>query len=124
MRKAAADLVAAFSRHDTDAYFASFAPDANFIFHNCDEILTSRAQYEELWRTWEQDGFRVLGCTSIGGAVQMLDDGVGVFHHSVRTTLADGDGSLESGERETIVFAMIDGQWLGVHEHLSVDPTF
>ena len=54
----------------------------------------------------------------------MLGIDVAVFTHTVRTDLADGDGSITSGERETIIFQKIDGHWLGVHEHLSVDPTF
>jgi len=124
VREAAARLVAAFSRHDVYAYFDSFAPSATFIFHNVGYVLQSRAEYEGLWGRWEADGFRVLSCTSLNGSVQMLGADVGVFHHSVRTTLADGDGTLETGERETIVFQKIDGIWLGVHEHLSVDPTF
>lgn len=124
VREAAARLVAAFSRHDVHAYFDSFTPSATFIFPNVDHVLQCRAQYQELWARWEADGFRVLGCTSLNGSVQMLGDDVGVFSHSVRTTLADRDGTIETGERETIVFQRIDGIWLGVHEHLSVDPTF
>lgn len=116
--------MAAFARHDVTTYFESFAPEATFIFHNCDDVVLSRTAYEDLWRTWERDGFRVLSCASIGGAVQMLGADVGVFRHSVRTALADGNGSIETGERETIVFQRLDGRWLGVHEHLSVDPTF
>ena len=122
--EAAAELVAAFSRHDTASYFAAFAPDATFIFHNTERVLRSRTEYQELWSEWEAGGFRVLGCTSNDGQVQMLGEDVGVFFHTVRTTLADGDGSIESGERETIVFQRLGGAWLGVHEHLSVDPTF
>jgi ketosteroid isomerase-like protein len=121
---AAAALVDAFSRHDTDAYFAAFAPDASFIFHNNDSIIRSRKEYQDLWASWETEGFRVLGCTSIGGIVQMLGDDVGVFTHQVRTVLADGDSSVETGERETIVFQRFGTTWLGVHEHLSVDPVF
>ena len=124
VEKAAADCIAAFSRHDTRAYFATFAPSATFIFHNTDQILRSRQEYERLWATWEAEGFHVLGCGSLGGSVRMLSDDVGIFTHSVRTTLTDGDGTVETGERETIVFQRIDGIWYGVHEHLSVDPTF
>jgi len=124
VKRAAADVVAAFSRHDPEAYFAKFSPNATFIFHGTPEFLCSRREYEELWDSWEKEGFRVLGCTSRDGAVQMLSDDVGVFFHVVRTTLADGDKSIETGERETIVFQRIDGHWLGVHEHLSIDPAF
>ena len=124
VREAAGRLIDAFARHDAAAYFASFAPDATFIFHNVDHVLESRHDYEELWSQWEAEGFHVLTCTSIGGSVRMRGDDVGVFVHQVRTTLADAEGSLDTGERETIVFQRIDGTWLGVHEHLSVDPTF
>ena len=124
VREAAATLVAAFARHDVDNYFSSFAPGATFLFHNVDHVLADRAQYQALWSSWETEGFRVLGCTSSHGVVQMIGADAAVFHHTVRTTLADGEGSIESGERETIVFERIDGTWRGVHEHLSVDPTF
>ena len=124
VKKAAADCIAAFARHDTAVYFAAFAPSATFIFHNTDQMIRSLQEYEVLWATWEAEGFHVLGCTSLGGSVQMLNVDVGIFTHAVRTTLADGDGTVTTGERETIVFQRIDGIWLGVHEHLSIDPTF
>lgn len=124
VREAAAALVAAFASHDTEAYFASFAPGATFIFHNVDHVLANRSEYETLWASWETQGFAVLSCTSSNGVVQMIGSDAAVFHHQVRTTLADAGGGSESGERETIVFQRVDGVWLGVHEHLSVDPTF
>lgn len=124
VKNAAATVVAAFSRHDTAAYFATFAPYATFIFHNTGRILQSRSEYEELWHSWELEGFRVLGCTSHDGIVQMVTDDVGIFFHTVRTTLADGEGTIQTGERETIVFERSGDSWLGVHEHLSPDPVF
>jgi ketosteroid isomerase-like protein len=120
---AAEALVAAFARHDRVAYFESFAPSATFLFHNFERVLTSRSEYEAVWRGWEDDGFRVLGCSSTNGAVTMLRDDLAVFTHTVRTQLKDGDSSVTVGERETIIFQLIDGRWLGVHEHLSPDPT-
>src|SRR5487761_1667642 len=84
----AARLVAAFSRHDTAAYFDYFADDASFIFYSATRVLTSRAQYEELWARWEtKDGFRVRGCTSSNGVIQMLGEDVAVFMHDVATTV-------------------------------------
>ena len=71
---AAARLVDAFSRHDTDAYFAAFAEDASFIFHNLDRVLTSRDAYRAEWRLWEErDGFRVLreGRDRVGGPLDI-----------------------------------------------------
>ena len=120
--KAATALVAAFGAHDREAYFAAFAPSATFVFHNYDRVLASRDEYETLWDEWVAGGFRVLDCTSSNQTVTMLSPGVAVFTHSVRTQLADGDGVVTAAERETIVFQRFDGHWLGVHEHLSVDP--
>ena len=121
---AAADaLVAAFGAHDRAAYFAAFAPSATFVFHNCERVLASRDEYEAQWDEWVEGGFRVLGCRSSNQVVTMLSPGVAVFTHSVRTHLAGGEDVVTTAERETIVFQRFDGHWLGVHEHLSVDPT-
>lgn len=118
---AANQLVAAFARHDTDAYFNAFAPEASFIFHSHPEVLPDRAAYRRLWAHWETtQGFRVRSCASSNPVVQLRGD-VAVFHHQVRTTLhfaTEGDVTLN--ERETIVWArQPDGQWLATHEHLS-----
>lgn len=120
---AAAAVVAAFARHDSLAYFATFAPEATFIFHNHEHVLRSRVEYENLWRSWELDGFRVAECASHDGSVQMLTDDVGIFTHSVRTTLVGNTDASATKERETIVFQRIGNVWLGVHEHLSLEPT-
>lgn len=118
--QAALDVVAAFGAHDTERYFAGFAPEATFLFHAEPEILASRAAYETAWAAWERDGFRVLSCTSLNPRMDVLTDDVAVFTHSVRTRLAGVDD--EQRERETIVFRRgADGRWLGVHEHLSLD---
>ena len=117
-------MVTAFASHDRDAYFDAFAPSATFIFHNSDKVLESRSAYENLWDEWVSGGFRVLGCSSSDQEVKVLSPDVAVFTHGVRTRLADAGGSITVGERETIVFQKFDGRWLGVHEHLSVDPTY
>ena len=119
---AAARLVDAFSRHDTHAYFAAFAEDASFIFHNLDRVLTSRDAYHALWQLWEnRDGFRVLGCHSSDQRVQLAGDAA-VFTHTVETeTSIDGE-TITNRERETIVFRREGGEWLAFHEHLSVLP--
>ncbi|GAA1799555.1 YybH family protein [Planosporangium flavigriseum] len=118
---AARELVAAFGSHDAVRYFACFADDASFVFHNTNETITSRSRYEEIWRDWERDGFLVLGCHSLDQRVQLIDPDTAVFTHRVRTRLA-GE-SDEQRERETIVFRRDPaGAWLAVHEHLSVDP--
>lgn len=117
---AAGSLVTAFSRHDTQAYFDAFAPDASFIFHTHATVLATRAAYEQLWRDWEEDlGFRVVSCTSCDPVVQVLGE-VAVFHHRAQTVLSTHDGETTLDERETIVFQRnAHGHWLAVHEHLS-----
>lgn len=124
MNAAAKDLVAAFATHDRARYFDSFAPDASFIFYSSDRIFQNRDEYEAEWKEWEATGFKVLACTSLNSHIMLLTPEVAVFTHQVRTTLNTAEGVINTGERETIVFQLIDGRWLGVHEHLSADPTF
>jgi ketosteroid isomerase-like protein len=122
--RAAAALVDAFGRHDVDQYFAAFADDATFLFYATDRLLGSRQEYRQLWSEWEADGFRVLECQSINPRVDLLSHDVAVFTHHVRTEVETGGGQERLAERETIVFRREgDGRWLGVHEHLSPDPT-
>lgn len=118
--RAAAELVAAFGRHDTAGYFACFAPDATFIFYNVDEMLGSRAEYEDLWSKWETESrFRVRSCTSSNDSIRMYGE-VGIFTHDVLTEIEDNTGTSQLAERETIVFRSFGaGGWLAVHEHLS-----
>lgn len=119
---AANRLVDAFSRHDTEAYFAAFAEDASFIFHNLDRVLSRREDYRDEWRLWEErDGFRVLGCRSSDQRVQIAGE-VAVFTHKVETEVSVGGETMTNLERETIVFRREDGQWIAFHEHLSVLP--
>jgi ketosteroid isomerase-like protein len=121
--EAAAALVDAFGRHDTEAYFDSFAEDATFTFYTAAEPLRSRGAYEQLWATWErEDGFRVLSCASSDPFVQVIG-GAGdaaVFTHRVSTAVRTHAGTETVAERETIVFTRgSDGRWVAVHEHLS-----
>lgn len=121
---AAADaLVEAFARHDRDAYFAAFAADATFVFHNLDRRLDCRAAYEAEWALWEtRDGFRVTGCRSTDRKVQLVGD-VAIFTHAVETDVSFAGEAVTSNERETIVFSRNpEGRWVAVHEHLSA-PT-
>lgn len=120
---AAADVVQAFGSGDLDRYFAAFADDATFIFHTTDRVLTSVADYRSEWTTWQRDDdFRVLACTSTEQRVQLFED-VAIFTHRVRTRTSTRAGEQESAERETIIFHRTQGAtWVGVHEHLSVDP--
>lgn len=119
---AAADLVEAFGRHDTDAYFATFAPDATFLFHNLDRVLKGRQDYREEWALWERrDGFRVRGCRSSDQSVQIAGE-VAVFIHTIETDITSGGEDVTSRERETIVFRRQGDGWIAFHEHLSVLP--
>ncbi|MCT9006783.1 YybH family protein [Streptomyces rhizosphaerihabitans] len=120
VRTAADALVAAFAEGRLDDYFGAFAPDATFVFHTTPQRLGSTAEYRALWRQWvEQDGFRVLGCTSSAQLIQPFGD-TAVFSHDVETQVAANAGEETVHERETIVFARSeDGTWLAVHEHLS-----
>ncbi|MEW1953232.1 SgcJ/EcaC family oxidoreductase [Terrabacter sp. NPDC080008] len=121
---AARALVAAFGRHDTDAYFDAFAPEATFLFYTHDTPLRSRQAYREVWSSWENEGFRVLACESDDQHVQALGDDVAVFTHRVETTVRSGAVEERLDERETIVFQRgSDGRWVAVHEHLSPSPT-
>jgi ketosteroid isomerase-like protein len=123
VREAAAALVAAFGAGALEAYFGAFAPDATFVFHTTDRVLESVEAYRREWARWEEeDGFRVLSCSSVDQRVQPLGD-VAVFTHRVRTRVATTGGELELRERETIVFRReATGRWVAVHEHLSPDP--
>lgn len=121
---AAADLVAAFGSHDVARYFDAFAPEATFVFHTAATPLRSRAAYQELWASWEEEsGFHVLSCSSSDQHVQLLAEDVAVFTHAVHTVVR-ADGAEDAvDERETIVFQRgADGRWLAVHEHLSPAP--
>ena len=102
---AAADhLVRAFGSHDTAAYFACFDPGATFIFYTTPARLASRAEYEQLWRTWErEDEFRVLSCVSAQpvGVTARGDQELGRGHRAdtvagqqARGVCADQDGDL------------------------------
>ena len=118
--EAAAKIVSDFGNHDTEAYFAGFAPSATFIFHTHTERLNSRAAYQALWAKWEtEDGFKVHGCKSSNQLVQMLGTDAAVFSHQVESQI-EFAGEVETvDERETIVFELVNGSWLAVHEHLS-----
>lgn len=115
------NLVGAFARTDTDAYFAAFAPDVSFVFHAEDRRLESRAEYEALWKSWLAGDWSVTGCESTDARIQLFGSSA-VFSHTVRTTTSTGGVEEVTNERETIVFARIDGRVLAVHEHLSSSP--
>ena len=119
---AAKQLVEAFGSFDKASYFASFRDDASFIFYNSDVVFPDRASYEKAWDAWVAEGWKVLDCTSSGGAVKMLNDNTGLFTHEVFTTIDTPEGPNKLHERETIVFSREPSRSLGVHEHLSSFP--
>ena len=120
---AAEQLVGAFGRHDREAYFSCFAPEATFVFYNQPVRFENRKEYKDEWRRWEvEDGFRVLSCQSSQQHVQRFGD-LAIFTHSVYTVIATTKGEETLRERETIVFrAGKPGTWIAVHEHLSPVP--
>lgn len=120
---AAAQLVEAFGRGDTEAYFAAFAPEATFVFYPEAEVLGSRAAYRSLWDQWLSEGWSVRGCRSTDQRVQLVGGDAAVFTHAVETDIATADGEETLRERETIVFQRVDGRWVAVHEHLSPRPS-
>ncbi|MDN0073903.1 nuclear transport factor 2 family protein [Crenobacter sp. SG2303] len=120
---AADALVRAFGRHDTDAYFASFAPQATFLFHTLPQRLDSRDAYRAVWQGWEREAdFRVIRCESSDRQVQWVGEAA-LFTHTVNTVVAIDGVEQALRERETIVFQRdADQRWLAVHEHLSPLP--
>ena len=121
--EAAALVVAAFGSHDKEKYFGCFSPEASFLFYSSNKRLNSRQEYEEEWKSWEEDGFKVHSCVSSDAIVTLYAESrVAVFTHSVRTDLSMGEERVTNRERETIVFEKVDGRWLAIHEHLSPDP--
>lgn len=118
-------IIADFGAHRRDNYFAGFSPDATFLFHSAPARLESRAEYEALWKSWEDhDGFQVESCSSHGRRIQLFGD-TAVFSHEVETVARFGDAPSTTRERESIIMRLIDGDWVCVHEHLSVpsNPT-
>ena len=119
---AAAAIVAAFGRHDQEAYFALFDPEATFVFYTTPQRLENRAAYQQEWAKWERElGFRVRSCSSSDQRVQLIGD-VAIFTHSVLTEISTNEGESMLRERETIVFHRRNGRWIAVHEHLSPQP--
>lgn len=119
---AADAIIAAFTATDTEAYFAGFSPDASFVFHPENARLNSRAEYESLWGSWVESGWRVTACDSSDRLVQVFPGGA-VFSHTVATSVATPDGADSYVERESIIFCVADGgELVAIHEHLSTRP--
>lgn len=118
---AADRLVAAFAATDTDAYFGCFAPEATFVFYPEPARLGDRAEYEQLWASWLEGGWRVETCTSSDRLVQVYGD-TAIFTHTVDTVVSVEGEHTATRERETIVFVQDGDRLLAVHEHLSSAP--
>jgi ketosteroid isomerase-like protein len=119
---AASAIVDAFAATDGARYFATFAPDATFVFHTEASRLDDRGAYERLWDEWVASGWRVVSCASSDRRVQPFPGGA-VFTHSVETAVETPDGPDSYRERETIVFRTDSNRGLvAVHEHLSPMP--
>jgi ketosteroid isomerase-like protein len=120
VKKTAADLVGHFGSSRVSEYFACFSESADFIFYTHTERLKSRKAYEDLWKTWEAEmNFKVLSCTSTNQDVRLVGDTFAIFTHNVSTNISTNDGTDSVLERETIVFELVNGSWLAIHEHLS-----
>lgn len=119
---AAGAIVDAFARTDTQAYFAGFAEDATFIFHSEARRLNNRAEYEQEWASWIDEGWAVVECASSDKLVQAFPGGA-VFSHTVDTTVNTKEGKVSYRERESIVFRHLgDRKLIAIHEHLSTIP--
>ncbi|WP_460783379.1 nuclear transport factor 2 family protein [Microbacterium tumbae] len=121
MTAAAARLVDAFSRTDTDLYFSSFALSASFVLHTADETVLTLADYREAWEGWLTEGWSVSDCRSTEQTVQILGS-TAIFTHLVETTAGTPGEESTVHERETIVFSRHPEGLLAVHEHLSAAP--
>lgn len=118
---AADRLIDAFRATDGSAYFACFHERASFVFHTEPRALPDRASYERLWEQWTAAGWRVVSCESRDRLVTIVGE-TAVFSHTVHTTTEIDSIRESTVERESIVFAVVDGSPVAVHEHLSVAP--
>jgi ketosteroid isomerase-like protein len=120
VKKTAAELVGHFGASRVREYFECFSESADFIFYTHSERLTSRKAYEDLWKTWETEmNFKVLSCESTGQNIRIVANSIAIFTHNVSTKISTNDGTDTVLERETIIFELIDGRWIAIHEHLS-----
>lgn len=119
---AARALVNAFATTDTEAYFSSFHPTADFVFHTEPRRLPDRQSYRDLWDSWLADGWEVTACESTNATIHLLGDAA-VFVHDVATLAGTPNTQESAAERETIVFARDEkGDVVAYHEHLSPAP--
>jgi uncharacterized protein (TIGR02246 family) len=109
-------LMTAFVAGNAEAYFACFHEDASFYFAG-DPLLEPRSAYEAAWKTWEREGIPFTDVVADDVRIRVFGS-TAVVTHIVRQASAEQDGGRE---RESIVFARVEGEWLAVHEHLSED---
>ena len=124
VRNAANALVNHFGSGSVTQYFSCFSADADFILYTHPQRLRSRAEYEELWQSWEQEfGFKVNSCKSTNQSIRIIEDKLAIFTHDVTTSITNNAGSEILNERETIVFMHDGNSWIAIHEHLSPSAT-
>jgi uncharacterized protein (TIGR02246 family) len=109
-------LMSSFVAGDAERYFSCFHEDASFYFAG-DPLLEPRSAYEAAWKTWEREGIPFTDVVAEDVRIRVFGS-TAVVTHIVRQASAEQD---EGRERESIVFARVDGEWLAVHEHLSED---
>ncbi len=119
VKAAATTLIDAFAAADFDAYFECFAEEATFLFHTEPSRIESLAAYRDLWRSWQDSGWRIIECHSSDQAVQLAGTAA-VYSHDVRTVVEVAGARDVLHERESIIFSRTpDGRILAIHEHLS-----
>ena len=114
-------LMNAFVAGDAEGYFSCFHEDASFYFAG-DPLLEPRSAYEAAWKTWEREGIPFTDVVADDLRIRVFGS-TAVLTHTVGPA-GTIDGEQTAGrERESIVFARIDGRWIAVHEHLSSDES-
>ena len=116
---AAMALLDAFATNDRSRYFASFVPEASFVFPIVDHVMLSREEYAAEWQRWvEADDFKVTECLSFDRGIKVYGD-VAIFMHRTITRSTGRSGERILSERETIIFRKVEGVWMAAHEHVS-----
>src|ERR1700710_1863031 len=89
---AAAALLDAFAKNDRPRYFASFVPEASFVFPIVDHVMLSRDEYAAEWQDWiDTDDFKVTAFQSLDRIIQIHGD-VAIFIHRCITRSSSRGG--------------------------------
>jgi len=104
---------------DLDAYFAGFAPDATFVFHDEERRLESPGEYRALLEERiAGSGLRFLDRRRSEVRVQRWEDGAVVSFLDEATYEWEGDRETTRG-RASWVLRREGGRWVVVHVHIS-----